>query len=540
VEVYLYKAKGKGGSIYDMTLNPQIDFEILKKLRGISSIEILTEKIDVAVAEEIIKQIYSGTFGGRLISLQEFYLNKILKKYNIKKESRFITSGKPLPSIEQLEKVEGYVKGKVVPLRYLLELEEVKDMDYDLVIDIIQTLYCERRIKYTKAVKMIKNKSVCFMCEKEKCDFCSFEHIEDDILIYAADNYNNLKPPHIEFQINRTSQVVTGVAKEITEFIKSKKEKSMLLASPKAFCIDVLLEGIYEILKVGGRVLYITSPKLINEVRQELCNKIHGAGVEIVLGRKAKIVDCEIIITSYTDYPCFYKSFDFVVLDKRAILLDNISIQDEIFEKAKKERGKFIKLSVILNDEDKKKYRELIYLPIDGIKKPLPEPLNITSRYLDGTEDFMPQMAVDFILYTINKKNNVIIFVPDESYIQRMYFILTHIINLDSNLIEYSTPKEKDGLFRFVKQEKRILISSDLTDAYLSFEGTNVVVMYSDNKIFTPEALVYMCQIPTNFQGKRIGEVYFVSCQETQNMQIAKSTVRLLNKIAWEKGYLRK
>jgi len=121
-----------------------------------------------------------------------------------------------------------------------------------------------------------------------------------------------------------------------------------------------------------------------------------------------------------------------------------------------------------------------------------------------------------------------------------MYFILTHIINLDSNLIEYSTPKEKDGLFRFVKQEKRILISSDLTDAYLSFEGTNVVVMYSDNKIFTPEALVYMCQIPTNFQGKRIGEVYFVSCQETQNMQIAKSTVRLLNKIAWEKGYLRK
>ncbi|GFR35620.1 hypothetical protein [Thermobrachium celere] len=540
MEVYLYKARGKGGSIYDMTLNPHIDFEVLKKLRGISSIEILTEKIDVAIAEEIIKQIYSGTFGGRLISLQDFYLNKILKKHNINKESRFITSGKPLPSIEQLEKVEAYIKGKVIPFRYLIELEDLKDMDYDLIIDVIQTLYCERRIKYTKAVKRVKNKNVCFMCEKEKCDFCSFEHIEDDILLYAADNYNNLKPPYIEFQMNRSSQSIINVSKEITEFIKSKRERNMLLASPKAFCVDVLLEGIYEILKVGGRVLYITSPKLINEVKQDLSNKIHGAGVEIVLGRKAKIVDCEIVITSYTDYPCFYKSFDFVIFDKRAILLDNIALHDEIFEKSKKERGKFLKISVVLNDEDKKKYRDLIYLPIDGIKKPMPEPLNITSRYLDGTEDFIPQMAVDFILYTINKKNNVIIFVPDEGYIQRVYFILTHNMNVDTSLIDYSTSKEKDGLFRFVKQERKILISSDVTDAYLSFESTNTVVMYSDNKIFTPEALVYMCQIPTNFQGKRIGEVYFVSCQETQDMQVAKSTVRLLNKIAWEKGYLKK
>ncbi|WDC84877.1 hypothetical protein PL321_04545 [Caloramator sp. mosi_1] len=58
-------------------------------------------------------------------------------------------------------------------------------------------------------------------------------------------------------------------------------------------------------------------------------------------------------------------------------------------------------------------------MPVDGIKKPMPEPMNIISRYLDGTEDFIPQMAVDFILFTLSKKNNLIIFVPDEGFMQK-------------------------------------------------------------------------------------------------------------------------
>ncbi|GIW49110.1 MAG: hypothetical protein KatS3mg079_586 [Caloramator sp.] len=540
MEVYLYKARGKGGSIYDITLNPQIDFEVLRKIRGITNIEILTDKIDLCVAEEIINQIYSGNFIGRFISLQEYYLNKILKSYGIKKESRFITSGKPIPKVEDLERIEEYIKGKIISFRYLMELDEIKNMDYELVIDVIQTLYCERRIKYTKAVKTIKNKEVCFLCEKEKCDVCNFEHIEDDILLYAADNYNNLKPPHIEPIINRSSIATVNTLKEVTEFIKSKREKSMLLSSPKAFSIDVLIEAVYEVLKVGGRVLYITSPKFINEAKQEFQSKINGARVEIVLGRKAKLVDCEIIVTSYTDYPCFYKSFDLVIFDKRLIFLDLTSLQDEIFKKAKKERGKFLKISVSLNEEDKKEYKDLIYMPVDGIKKPMPEPMNIISRYLDGTEDFMPQMAIDFILFTISKKNNLIIFVPDEGYIQKVYYILSQTLNIDTDLIEYSTHKDKDGLFRFMKKEGSILISSDAADAYLSYENTNVIIMYSDNRAYTLEAIIYMCQIPMNFQGKKIGEVYFVSCQETENMQIAKSTIRILNKVAWEKGYLKK
>ncbi|WDC84878.1 hypothetical protein PL321_04550 [Caloramator sp. mosi_1] len=224
MEVYLYKARGKGGSIYDITLNPQIDFEVLRKLRGINNIEVLTDKIDLSIAEEIINQIYAGNFIGRFITLQEYYLNKILKSYGIKKEIRFITSGKPLPRVEDLEKIEEYIKGKVISFRYLMELDGIKNMDYELVIDIIQTLYCERRIKYTKAVKKNKNKDVCFLCEKEKCDICNFEHIEDDILLYAADNYNNLKPPHIEPLINRNSQATVNTMKEVTEFIKSKKK----------------------------------------------------------------------------------------------------------------------------------------------------------------------------------------------------------------------------------------------------------------------------------------------------------------------------
>lgn len=275
------------------------------------------------------------------------------------------------------------------------------------------------------------------------------------------------------------------------------------MVSPKAFCIDVLCEGIYEVLKSGGRVLYITSSKLINEVKQEILQKIKGIKVEILLGRQSKITDAEITITSYSNYPCFYKSFDLVILDKRATILDFNNSKDEVFKKARKERGKFLKISVVLNEEDKKEYKETILMPIDGIKKPIPEPMYIMSRYLDGTEEFMPNMVVEFIEFTKSKKNNMIIFIPDEKYIQRIYYILTENYNIDGSLIDFSTSKEKDGLFRFMKQESKILISSDITDAYLSFENTNVLVMYSDSEVYTAEVLTYMCQIPSNFQGKR-------------------------------------
>lgn len=543
MEVYLYKARGKGGSIYDMTLNPYIDFEVLRKIRGISNIEILTDRISISKAEDIINNIYSGNILGKFISLHDFYINRVLKKYGIKRETRFITSGKPLPKIHELELVEEYIKGKVIPYKYLKSLDEIKTLDEELIIDIIQTLYCERRIKYIQATKETNNKNICFMCNKEKCDVCNFEHQEDDILLYAADNYNNLQVPHIEIEVNRSSQATVNTTKEVLEFVKSKRENGMLLVSPKAFSMDVLVEGIYEILKNGGRVLYITSPKLTNEIKNEILKRIMGVRVEIVLGRKAKLPNCEIAITSYSDYPCFYKSFDFVILDKRGSILEMenyLDINDNVFRRAKKERGKFLKINVAMYDSDKKDYKDIVLMPVDGVKKPIPEPMYITSRYLDGYEIFIPQIAMDFIQFTINKKNNIIIFIPNENYLHKIYYILTNDMGIEKEFIDISSTKDKDGLFRFMKGESKILISSDFSDAYLSYENTNALVMLSDSSVYTPEILVYICQIASNFQGKKIGEVYLVSCQESKNMQIAKSTIRILNKAAWDRGYFKK
>lgn len=225
MEVCIYKARGKGGSIYDMSLNPYIDFEVLKRLRGITNIEIITEKISISKAEAIIKQIYSGNLLGKFISLQDFYINTILKKAGIKREYKFITNGKDLPDVEVLEIIEEYIKGKVITLRDLLNLDEFRYMDYDTIIDCIQMLYCERRIKYTQATSNGKNKDICFMCAKERCNVCGFDYKEDDLILYAADNYNNLKIAEIGLEINKTSQATIDTLKEVTDFIRTKKKR---------------------------------------------------------------------------------------------------------------------------------------------------------------------------------------------------------------------------------------------------------------------------------------------------------------------------
>lgn len=83
----IYRARGKNGYIYDKSFNPLMDFEILKRTRNIEKIEVVTPDIPFELAEVILKSIYdTSMFIGKLISSDDFLLNRTLKKYKIEKK----------------------------------------------------------------------------------------------------------------------------------------------------------------------------------------------------------------------------------------------------------------------------------------------------------------------------------------------------------------------------------------------------------------------------------------------------------------------
>lgn len=79
MEVYLYKAKGTGGAIYDFSFNPYIDHEILKRTRNIESFEVLG-KISIDRAKSIIDKINKTSMLDKIIKNTDFLVKKEIKK----------------------------------------------------------------------------------------------------------------------------------------------------------------------------------------------------------------------------------------------------------------------------------------------------------------------------------------------------------------------------------------------------------------------------------------------------------------------------
>ncbi|EYE89888.1 hypothetical protein Q428_00760 [Fervidicella metallireducens AeB] len=545
MDVVIFKARGRGGYIYDMSINPLVDFSILKRTRKIDKIEVITPKISIEKAEIILKSIYGvSSIIGKLISSQDYMINNILRKNDVKKIKYEINNGIEIPSPQKIASVEEIIVGKILSLEKLLGIKDKLGITSEEMTIIIQTLYCQRRIKMTCAIHKVKNKHTCFICNREPCPSCTLGIEKDDILVYAADNYSISIPENIILKDKRLSDVIKDAQNDFTNFLKSKKLSCVIWCAPSAFEYDIVSTGVFNIIRRGGRVLYITSTAMAYSTKEFFGNNFYGAKVGIVTNVFSRGENLDITICSYDNYPCFYKSFDLVILDVRYSFIYRPMINTKyVCPKAAKEKGKFVTISYVVEKEKNSLINtttDPLILPVTYIKKPIPEPRIITSRYLKSPEAFIPQMAMDLINWSISEGIRVVIFVPDEEGLYKVYFYLSTLEGFEKDSIDVSDEDEKAGLLRFKRKESKILISKDFKDTLHLMEDVNVVVMFSDEGIYSTETLIYMSSMATMQNNKKLGEVVFVATQESEAMSLAKSAIRNLNKIAWDKGYLKK
>lgn len=545
MKVVIYKVRGKGGYLYDMSLNPSVDFEILKGTRKIDFLEIITPEISIEEAEKVLKSIYGiSAIVGKIIPSQDYLINSNLRKLKITRISRVISEGYKIPSNSEISRVEEYIKGKIVSFERLSLMESKVGVNEEELRDIIQALYCERRIRIVPSVRKVKNKYICSFCTREQCTECCLGFKRDDVLLYAADNYNLDIYPEISVSSRKLGESIKNANDGVGNFVKSKKDYAVLWCAPNTFEYEALKSGIYEVISNGGKVLYVTSTTLANEARENFRRIFQGARIDVTDGVVPSLRDLDISICSYNDYPCFYKAFDLVVYDERIGFIDGL-FDNMIFicQRAVKERGRFIDITCFAERRKKgvlKSNPDIIAIPTNYAKNPIPEPRIITSRYLKGPDAFIPPMAMEVIKWSLGEGSGVIIFVPDEGSLNRVYFYLTSLEGIDRQIIDISYDREKNTLLRFKKKEVQILISLDFKDTLHIMDDVNVVVMDSDDEVFTVDALVYMSAIAAFNVKSKLGEVVFVASQETEVMTLAKSNIRGINKLAWEKGYIRR
>lgn len=544
VNVVIYRARVKDGVFYDMTFNPLVDYEILKKIRKLEELEVITPEIPFETGQAILKTIYGSSIIGRFISSRDFIVERALRKVGIQRIKRYVdikgTSG-DAPSSFEMSHLEEYISGRIVEINKLLGIKDSIEMERGRIINTIQGLYCLRRISVTSCSS--GKSGSCSLCKNKGCVVNLAGSGKNGIYLYQADNYNFNRPLQARVRVKKIFDTSIEAEKEVVAFVKSRRGMGLLWCAPGAFQYDVLSESITEVLNRSGRILYITSKYYTFEALEAFRRSISGIKIDITDGFKPNYRNLDISICSYDEYPLFYKCFDYVILDFRYAFIDkNIKSHFGLAKKAVKERGKFLGVTCCPDSLEKEgvdgKFH-VITIPMGFVKNPIPEPRIVTSRYLKSQEVIIPQMAVDVIKWSIKEGSRIIIFVPDSFGISNVYNYLTEVEGIDRDKIDISDKDDKISIMGFKRMEFQILISADIMDVTQIIEDVNIIVMHSDDDTFTEEALINIAAMAACHNKNKLREVVFVAAEENEKLSLAKSTIRNINKAAWEKGYLK-
>jgi hypothetical protein len=253
LDFVLYRARGKNGYLYDISMAPDVDFSILKRTRKIDRFEIISEKASLEECKKALDKIYSKPpLIVRFIGLREYFINSALKKYNLKRTAGKADSDEIIPDSSDISKVEDCITGRVVSLNSLLSFEKKFCMSKDNIIKSVQALYCMRRIKIMPAVKKEKNKISCSLCEKEPCQECCYGFKEDDILLYAANNYRLNCQHNVTVKKTKLTRILKNAEESVNEFLESKKNSAVVWCTSNAFDYSILGSGIADLQAQAG------------------------------------------------------------------------------------------------------------------------------------------------------------------------------------------------------------------------------------------------------------------------------------------------
>lgn len=181
-----------------------------------------------------------------------------------------------------------------------------------------------------------------------------------------------------------------------------------------------------------------------------------------------------------------------------------------------------------------------IYNLKEDLNSPIVEPRFISTRI--KLEDGIPNGVYDYLKWSINSNNKVIIYVPHKEQVDKIYKGLKDIKeNLTSNIYRVKSDEPKRKRFiRFLLAEEGILITDDFNEEHIGLKPVNIMVFFADSEIFTYKDLVYISSRVNRVLKNTKEEVIFVCNSETDNMDRCRSILRELNKKAWEQGYFRK
>jgi len=297
----------------------------------------------------------------------------------------------------------------------------------------------------------------------------------------------------------------------------------------------IFIELIDRIIKNVKKILYIwggNEPnKDIVEILKERNLNFTYSYIEEKEGKE------DLTFLNFTSTSKIKKNYDLCIFDDISIYS---KISKEDLRKCVEDLYLYGNRMIIFSIEKVVNMGKSIFLSDLKRSKPFVEPRIITTRV--KLDEDIPYTLYDYLMWFKSNNRKVIIFVPTEEKINKLYNYYKEELKIkDVRIIKFlkgDNLKEIELIYK-LKNKSVFVITNNIRSYAKETNDIDIVALFSDDIFYSYKRIIYFCSdVGKNTKDDKMGEVILVAKEISKDMDLAKDMTRGYNKEIWEKGLL--
>lgn len=360
-------------------------------------------------------------------------------------------------------------------------------------------------------------------------------------------NFFSIKKPILTWE-GRLSQQQAEASQAIVHSIKNN-ETRLIWAVAGAGKTEMLFEGLAYALAEKKRVC-LASPRI--DVCLELMPRLkqafaHVDFITLYGGMTESYRYTQMVLATTHQLLRFKEAFDVLIIDE----IDAFPYQDNqslyyATERARKKCSTLIYLTATPDQEmqDSVRKQKLLasILPARYHGHALPEPRLVWSGNWSRQVLKQPQKSkiIKIMQEKLEKKRRFLIFVPNIKWMHLFEEICKNIFLKNTFASVYSQDsKRKEKVMAMREDKLDFLITTTILERGVTFKNIDVLVIGSEEKIYTESALVQIAGRAGRSSDYPKGDVVFFHYGQSKAMKLAINQIRQMNDLAKKKGLIK-
>lgn len=392
----------------------------------------------------------------------------------------------------------------------------------------------------------------CLTCGEAACGYCTqclqMGKVKRCSTFYYVPEPNKFPPlscSQLAWQGTLSEQQAVA-AQDIIETIQQRQTR-LLWAVAGAGKTEMLFKGIDYALQQGLRI-GLASPRV--DVCLELAPRLQSAfpdhPVALLYGDMEEPYQYrQLTIATTHQLFRFQEAFDVLIIDEiDAFPYHNDRALQTATQKARKPESALIYLSATPDQRMQRQVKQgkllATILPARYHAHPLPIPIgkrcgNWETALLNGTTNAILKKMTELL----NQNRCFLVFVPNIQWVLKWEQQLLETFPEATFEVVYSSdPERKEKVLKMREGKLDFLISTTILERGVTFKNIDVLVVGSDDRIFTESSLVQIAGRAGRSPQFPTGDVIYYYTQWTKAMKRAIKQIKTMNQLARKRGLI--